>query len=336
MINFRFHIVSIIAVFLALGIGILMGATVIDQGRVRAQEQVLARLERQNDAASKRADALDKELDDWKRFADGSQEQLLVGRLTDVPVLVLAVEGADRDVVDTTRAWLRSAGAVDQGAVWLTARLALRSDDDVARLGTVLQSRGSSAPVLRGELIRQMSALFVAAAGAAGPPEPSTTVDPAATTTTTAAPAPTPPPGALLAALRDNELITYDASEGGGDLLAVPAPATRIVVISRAGSGRLQPATFVLPLARALATAGGSRVLAAEPSAAADAAAGVVAAIRADPATRAVISTIDDLDSFFGQVGVVLALDELGEGRSGHYGRGEGAQALVPAAGPPG
>ena len=34
MINFRFHLVSLIAVFLALGLGILVGSTVIDQGIV--------------------------------------------------------------------------------------------------------------------------------------------------------------------------------------------------------------------------------------------------------------------------------------------------------------
>ena len=31
MINFRFHLVSLIAVFLALGLGILVGSTVVDQ-----------------------------------------------------------------------------------------------------------------------------------------------------------------------------------------------------------------------------------------------------------------------------------------------------------------
>ena len=31
MINFRFHLVSLVAVFLALGLGILVGSTVVDQ-----------------------------------------------------------------------------------------------------------------------------------------------------------------------------------------------------------------------------------------------------------------------------------------------------------------
>ena len=34
MVNLRYHIVSIVAVFLALGIGIVMGSTVVDRGIV--------------------------------------------------------------------------------------------------------------------------------------------------------------------------------------------------------------------------------------------------------------------------------------------------------------
>ena len=34
MINFRFHLVSLTAVFLALGIGIAVGATVVDRATV--------------------------------------------------------------------------------------------------------------------------------------------------------------------------------------------------------------------------------------------------------------------------------------------------------------
>ena len=36
MVNLRYHVVSLVAVFLALGIGIVMGATVIDRVTVDA------------------------------------------------------------------------------------------------------------------------------------------------------------------------------------------------------------------------------------------------------------------------------------------------------------
>ena len=34
MVSFRYHVVSIVAVFLAIGLGILMGTTVVRQGVV--------------------------------------------------------------------------------------------------------------------------------------------------------------------------------------------------------------------------------------------------------------------------------------------------------------
>ena len=39
MINFRFHVVSLIAIFLALALGVVIGAGVIDRGVVDTLEQ---------------------------------------------------------------------------------------------------------------------------------------------------------------------------------------------------------------------------------------------------------------------------------------------------------
>src|SRR3954454_15161459 len=47
MINFRFHIVSLIAVFLALGLGILVGSTVIDQKIVNRLDAEIGRVDRE-------------------------------------------------------------------------------------------------------------------------------------------------------------------------------------------------------------------------------------------------------------------------------------------------
>ncbi|HZB78913.1 MAG TPA: copper transporter, partial [Actinomycetota bacterium] len=49
MIDFRYHLISIIAVFLALGIGILMGSLVLGENLVDQLERDLAGIERRND-----------------------------------------------------------------------------------------------------------------------------------------------------------------------------------------------------------------------------------------------------------------------------------------------
>ncbi|TMK19625.1 MAG: copper transporter, partial [Actinobacteria bacterium] len=46
MINLRYHIVSLAATFLAFGLGILAGTTVIDQGLVSSLRQNTSALER--------------------------------------------------------------------------------------------------------------------------------------------------------------------------------------------------------------------------------------------------------------------------------------------------
>ena len=46
MINLRYHVVSLVAVFLALGIGVIMGATVIDRVTVDQVRNQLKSVER--------------------------------------------------------------------------------------------------------------------------------------------------------------------------------------------------------------------------------------------------------------------------------------------------
>jgi hypothetical protein len=56
-----------------------------------------------------------------------------------------------------------------------------------------------------------------------------------------------------------------------------------------------------------------------------------VSAIRDDTALSKQVSTVDDLDRTEGQVAAVLAVADLGR-RVGHYGYGDGATSVVPAA----
>ena len=55
--------------------------------------------------------------------------------------------------------------------------------------------------------------------------------------------------------------------------------------------------------------------------------------MRNDAALNSHLSTVDDLESPMGQAASVLALDDLGFGRTGHFGVGPGAQRLLPSTG---
>src|SRR5437867_11961296 len=97
MVNFRFHIISLVAVFLALGIGVLMGSTVVDQATVKGLRNNLASFKHQRDAEKDRARTLADDLSRWDKFAEQARDQLLPGRLAGVPVLVVAVQGVAHD-----------------------------------------------------------------------------------------------------------------------------------------------------------------------------------------------------------------------------------------------
>ena len=56
-----------------------------------------------------------------------------------------------------------------------------------------------------------------------------------------------------------------------------------------------------------------------------------VGLVRRDATVNGKVSTVDNLESPMGQAAVVLALEELGESRVGHFGVGPGAQRLLPA-----
>ena len=64
MINFRFHVVSVIAIFLALALGVVIGAGVIDRGIVDALDTQLNRVEAKSERINDDNDRLTGENED--------------------------------------------------------------------------------------------------------------------------------------------------------------------------------------------------------------------------------------------------------------------------------
>jgi hypothetical protein len=151
MLNFRFHIVSLVAVFLALAIGIIMGSTVIDRALVDTLEDQQQSLRSNLDSIIEENASLRRERDDLReaseRLADEGGERLLAGALADTPVLVIAVRGVDTRVLDELDGLLEVAGALDQGTLWLTGRFAVDDEDAVTELAELVGVRVGTAPV---------------------------------------------------------------------------------------------------------------------------------------------------------------------------------------------
>lgn len=117
MISFRFHLLSLTAVFLALALGIVLGYTVINEATVNTLESRIKVVRRQKDEARR-------DLGIWSTFGTEAEGAIVTGQLSGVRVLVVAPEGTDGGLLDDLDESLARAGAVDAGRLELSSKWA--------------------------------------------------------------------------------------------------------------------------------------------------------------------------------------------------------------------
>ena len=309
MINLRYHIVSLVAVFLALGLGIVMGSTVIDRVTVDALNDNLDDVRRSVGAIREENRKLGDQIKQGQDFAETTRDQLLRGHLRNVPVMVVAIAGIDRRPVDDLRRALAGAQATMQGTIWFTSKMRLASDGDVRALAGALD-----VPVDRPEVVRRQALARVAS-------------------TRENASADASP----LAALQSAGFLTYERPSPPAStttsstplaLASLPLPNTRYLVVSGAGA-EVGDDVVAVPLTQAYAQSIG-RVVAAESGVDTDGGRAVFVGLLRGDVLSTRLSTVDNIESPMGQTAAVLALEDLGVPRYGHYGVGPGAQRILP------
>lgn len=317
MINFRYHLVSLVAVFLALAIGVIMGTAVIDNAVVDRLETQQRQLDRQVEVVRSDNAALAGRRDDLESVAERLTAEELV-RLVGVPVLAIGTQGGELDAVDDLLEVLDGVGARLLGTVWLTERWSLGSSDDAAALRAATGATASSTNELRAEAL----GLLTDALRRLGPAG----ID----------------PRAMLADLEEAGFVELDTPPDADGMPVIPE-STRFVVVS-GPEPDVPDAQVLFPLIRALRLPEPGRVtppvLAAvalpRPADGEDGddeeagPPGIVAMLREDPLGEEV-ATVDHLDDIVGRVAAAIALADLADGQTGHYGRGPGADDLLPA-----
>ena len=332
MINFRFHIVSLTAVLLALGVGLVLGTTFLDDATVNQLRSQLDGLEADLDRAQARNDELSARLDTFEDEAAQLDEQLgerlYGGQLDGDPVLVVSTRGVDGEWTDAVLTALGQADADVVGVWWLTDRLALDDESEVADLSTALELSTDDVDRLRRSLALQLADVLFAAVDApgGGTPDLGASAEPA-----------------LLARLREAGFVDYDLPDGAdGDVVALPTAGLRVVVVDGPGAS-LAPGDVVLPVLTDLSTGGPVPVVATQPTPTPEedqAADGdpppptLVASVRDNDDLVARMSTVDDLDRVSGRIATLLATVDAVPGAPvvGHYGIGDGADRLLPPA----
>lgn len=313
MVNFRFHLVSLTAVFLALAAGITIGAGVVDRATVDQIERRLTDVDARRQATNEENDRLRVDLGRWTQFGEELGDRPLQGRLNGVTVFVVATAGVDGGVVDALRGSIASAGATLDGTVVFTGKWQLANDDDAQQLAGVLDV----APTTEPDDLRAAGIAAVADAWTSGDG------------------------GLLAAALVERGFLEFQP----GPVESVPFPelprqGSTFVVVSGDGAD-VATADLAEPLVSGL-VATDLRILAAQPlrppvdppqEGEEEPAPEFVTALRDDSAVAGRISTVDNVDDYRGRTAAVLALAELQSGRRGHYGFGSDTRR-VPLPGP--
>jgi hypothetical protein len=327
VINFRFHLVSLVAVFLALALGVVVGSTVIDKA-------IVDRLSSQIDSVRARADeeraenrALRDQVKGLETFIVQSQPQVVGRRLNQVPVTVVAVRGVPAEDVRGAVDILRQAGALVPGVLWIED--AFSSPEPAARTKLVeaMGDSGLATEDLRLVALEALGRRLVAGAGTTTGTTPSTS-----STVPSSGSLSSPSSADPLVALNEAGLVSFDRLGGGAvNLASWPSAGTRTLVIDGSQAHPL-PGTLSLPMLRSAAAAGGRLALAEvfRPTATVKDRGAIVRGVRDDPGLSRVFSTVDDLDNPRGQVALTLAVQELGTGQAGHYGEGPGATSPLP------
>lgn len=299
MIDFRYHIVSIVAIFMALAIGIVLGSGPLKDDisgflEDRTQQLAQEKVDLQSDVS-----ALRTEIDSSEQFAALSQPVLVDGLLTSHVATILVLPGADGDQVSAVEDAIDAAG----GSVGekVTIEAAWGDPEQSAILGRVAEGlakggRADDPYQLAGQVLAE--ALLTPGGRAVGAPSLDSI--------------------AVLAAFESEGFISADEEE-------VIRADTAIVV---GPSGAFPGADLaVVPLLNSLDDVGVGTVLSAPFGSAQPE--GVICVLRGSDADG-VVSSEDRLDTVNGVTVTILALAEQIAGGVGHYGTGDGSAGPAP------
>jgi hypothetical protein len=310
VIDFRYHLVSLIAVFMAIALGIIIGTTALNAPILADIENQVTALEHDKRSLEDRTQNLQGQVQTADAFQDAIAPSLVAGSLANRSVLlVVADEDVAPETVDRVSALVGKAGGTVSG----TLNIQPEYSDPSTSSGLQSYATGSGLPAgvqlpstsdagqLVGSLLAQV--LMIPAAGGGTPASSSVS--------------------SVVAGLG-----ALDAISVASDSIA---PANYAIVLTSgafSGDGAAERNATLVDLVSALDSVGSGAVVAGDKASTADN--GLVAAIRADPKLSAAVSTVDNVPTPAGQISTVLALGREGAGTSGKYGTEDDAQPVPP------
>lgn len=314
MIGFRYHLVSLVAVLLALALGLALGATGLSGAVLADLRGQVKQVSDQRRTLQADVRALREQVRTGEGVTAALAPRIVAGALPAVRVVLVAAPQADPGVTDGVQKILEQAGARITGRVRLTDDYAdpRRAADLKSFVTSGGQPAGFQLPesddagVLGGALLAYV---LVRHAGPAGRPGGG--------------------PGGADAVAVSQVLAGFGTLQMLRPESEQVAPADAAVVVASAEPrGGAEAGRTLRQLVAALDRGSSGAVVAG--TAAAAGGGGLVGLVRADTALATAVSTVDDAQSAAGRVATVFALVRQRAGEAGHYGMAGNADAPFP------
>jgi hypothetical protein len=297
----RYHIVSIVAVFLALALGIVVGTTALNGPITTNLRHQVNSLNSQNKTSAQQIKELQAGVDNSEKFATAYGSVIVKGALTGRNVLLVSMPGSDTNVAANLTKEIATAGGTINGHVQLTSDYTdPKRAADITTFVTQEHPIGLTLPATSdaGTLGGALLSFVLLGKGQA--------------TDVTQ----------VLAGLADLRMLKIESS---GEI----KPSTLVLVLSSGtlpagdSGGKAQ-----LALLSELRQSGGNVVVAGDAASATGG--GLIALLRNDTADRSAVSSVDNADTDIGQVSTMLALSGAATAHYGQFGTGSGVDALFP------
>jgi Copper transport outer membrane protein, MctB len=329
VIDFRYHLVSIVAVFLALAVGIVLGSTELRGAALTALDRTSNALSQKLDAANNENSALQQEVNGDHAFAQAAEPVLLAHLLDGKRVVVITAPGAPSAVVNGITTALGDAGATVSGQVTMSARFADTSASNLSLLDQLTQRVAPSNLTLANGTPQQQAAQVLASAlMSAGSSGSSGSGGSSGSSGSGGHVAGSQAAQTILSSYSAGQFITVSGQPAQGATLAVIVTAA-----TPPSGGTSDPANqAIVSLAQEFGSSSQATVVAG-PSAGSGQGSAISAVRSSGAANNA--STVDNADEVSGQVVVVQALSQQLNGhKPGSYGTQSDATSAGPSPAP--
>lgn len=331
MVDFRYHLVSIIAVFLALAVGIVVGTAALNGPVLDSLRGSITRLTEDKRTLESDVDTLRGEVQASDDFAVEVAPSLLRGSLSGERVLLVVTPDTPADLAERLVPLLGEAGASVTGQLTVLPAL---SDPEQRLLieDLIAEVVPAGVDLPDGSPVERAGAELAAALTVPGDEGAAAEGDAAAEGAAADGRINAGEAQAVVSAFQEADLVEFSSEKPTLQqatlvvVLGGPAPA------EEPEEGELEDELAVLTLARAFDDRADG-VVVAGPTGSGDAN-GLVGLLRDDSGTAARVSSVDNADRGVGSVAIVQALAEQLEGAVGQYGSGSSSSGPLPTAAP--